>query len=235
MNYNRKTDSGKVSKRKLRTFRRLLILSLLIQTGFTMNTNMTDAATDNGLDLFSEYENTESAWMQEVIRQHTIKTLMESEKPIVEEVIVEEVVEVETGFKAYDIPLDVDIQKHIYDECQANNVPFELALAVAHVETGGTYNFKLRSKTSDSGLFQINDVHKKWLKESKITNLFDPYQNSMAGIWILKDALSKGDNIHTSLMVYNMGHGGARKLWKQGIYSSKYSRKVVETMELHFK
>ena len=140
----------------------------------------------------------------------------------------------EDGFVYYDIPLELDIQRHIFDECQLHEVPYELAMAVMYVETGGTYKTDLRSKTNDSGLFQVNDVHKKWLKESGITDLYNPYQNSSAGIWILKDALSKGDNIHTSLMVYNMGHGGAKKLWKKGIYSSKYSRKVVETMDLLF-
>ena len=140
----------------------------------------------------------------------------------------------EDGFVYYDIPLELDIQRHIFDECQLYEVPYELAMAVMYVETGGTFDSSLRSKTNDSGLFQINDVHKKWLRESGINDLYNPYQNSSAGIWILKDALSKGDNIHTSLMVYNMGHGGARKLWKKGIYSSKYSRKVVETMDLLF-
>ena len=115
----------------------------------------------------------------------------------------------EDGFVYYDIPLELDIQRHIFDECQLYEVPYELAMAVMYVETGGTFDSSLRSKTNDSGLFQINDVHKQWLKESGINDLYNPYQNSSAGICILKDALSKGDNIHTSLMVYNTGYGGA--------------------------
>lgn len=146
--------------------------------------------------------------------------------------IYEEYLSEQDGFYTLEsIPLEKSIQRHIYDECKLHDVPYELALAVCTVETGGTYNVKLRSKTNDTGLFQINDVHKKWLRESGITDLYDPYQNATAGIWILKDALSKGSDIHTSLMVYNMGYGGAKKNWKNGYYCSRYSRKVVDVMK----
>ena len=206
----------------------LLIGSLLIQSGFTVTPMEVDE-----LDLVTqEVEQEELDWLIQAINNHQLNDLIvQNTIPVTEEI---EELKDEDGFVYYDIPLELDIQRHIFDECQLYEVPYELAMAVMCVETGGTFDSSLRSKTNDSGLFQINDVHKKWLKESGITDLYNPYQNSSAGIWILKDALSKGDNIHTSLMVYNMGHGGAKKLWKKGIYSSKYSRKVVETMDLLF-
>ena len=215
-------------KYKSGILRWLLIGSLLIQSGFTVTPIEVDE-----LDLVTqEVEQEELDWLITAINNHQLNDLIvQNTVPVTEEA---EELKDEDGFVYYDIPLELDIQRHIFDECQLYEVPYELAMAVMYVETGGTYKTDLRSKTNDSGLFQINDVHKKWLKESGITDLCNPYQNSSAGVWILKDALSKGDNIHTSLMVYNMGHGGARKLWKKGIYSSKYSRKVVETMDLLF-
>ena len=215
-------------KYKSGILRWLLIGSLLIQSGFTVTPMEVDE-----LDLVTqEVEQEELDWLIQAINNHQLNDLIvQNTIPVTEEV---EELKDEDGFVYYDIPLELDIQRHIFDECQLYEVPYELAMAVMYVETGGTYKTDLKSKTNDSGLFQINDVHKKWLKESGITDLYNPYQNSSAGIWILKDALSKGDNIHTSLMVYNMGHGGAKKLWKKGIYSSKYSRKVVETMDLLF-
>ena len=215
-------------KYKSGILRWLLIGSLLIQSGFTVTPIEVDE-----LDLVTqEVEQEELDWLITAINNHQLNDLIvQNTIPVTEEV---EELKDEDGFVYYDIPLELDIQRHIFDECQLHEVPYELAMAVMYVETGGTFDSSLRSKTNDSGLFQINDIHKKWLKESGITDLYNPYQNSSAGIWILKDALSKGDNIHTSLMVYNMGHGGARKLWKKGIYSSKYSRKVVETMDLLF-
>lgn len=215
-------------KYKSGIFRCLLIGSLLIQSGFTVTPIEVDE-----LDLVTqEVEQEELDWLITAINNHQLNDLIvQNTIPVTEEA---EELKDEDGFVYYDIPLELDIQRHIFDECKLYEVPYELAMAVMYVETGGTYKTDLRSKTNDSGLFQINDVHKNWLKESGITDLYNPYQNSSAGIWILKDALSKGDNIHTSLMVYNMGHGGAKKLWKKGIYSSKYSRKVVETMDLLF-
>ena len=215
-------------KYKSGIFRWLLIGSLLIQSGFTVIPMEVD-----DLDLVTqEAEQEELDWLITAINNHQLNDLIvQNTIPVTEEV---EELKDEDGFVYYDIPLELDIQRHIFDECQLYEVPYELAMAVMYVETGGTYRTDSRSKTNDSGLFQINDVHKQWLRESGINDLYNPYQNSSAGIWILKDALSKGDSIHTSLMVYNMGHGGARKLWKKGIYSSKYSRKVVETMDLLF-
>lgn len=215
-------------KYKSGILRWLLIGSLLIQSGFTVTPIEVDE-----LDLVTqEVEQEELDWLIKAINNHQLNDLIvQNTIPVTEEV---EELKDEDGFVYYDIPLELDIQRHIFDECKLYEVPYELAMAVMYVETGGTFDSSLRSKTNDNGLFQINDVHKQWLKESGITDLYNPYQNSSAGIWILKDALSKGDNIHTSLMVYNMGHGGARKLWKKGIYSSKYSRKVVETMDLLF-
>ena len=206
----------------------LLIGSLLIQSGFTVTPIEVDE-----LDLVTqEVEQEELDWLITAINNHQLNDLIvQNTIPVTEEV---EELKDEDGFVYYDISLELDIQRYIFDECQLYEVPYELAMAVMYVETGGTFDSSLRSKTNDSGLFQINDVHKKWLRESGINDLYNPYQNSSAGIWILKDALSKGDSIHTSLMVYNMGHGGAKKLWKKGIYSSKYSRKVVETMDLLF-
>ena len=216
------------ANRKYHVIRWLLIGSLLIQSGFTVTPIEIDE-----LDLVTqEVEQEELDWLITAINNHQLNDLIvQNTIPATEEV---EELKDEDGFVYYDIPLELDIQRHIFDECKLYEVPYELAMAVMCVETGGTFDSSLRSKTNDSGLFQINDIHKKWLKESGINDLYNPYQNSSAGIWILKDALSKGDSIHTSLMVYNMGHGGARKLWKKGIYSSKYSRKVVETMDLLF-
>ena len=223
-----KVKTEKKEKKDYPFIRWLLIGSLLIQSGFTVTPIEVDE-----LDLVTqEVEQEELDWLITAINNHQLNDLIvQNTIPVTEEA---EELKDEDGFVYYDIPLELDIQRHIFDECQLYEVPYELAMAVMYVETGGTYKTDLRSKTNDSGLFQINDIHKKWLKESGINDLYNPYQNSSAGIWILKDALSKGDNIHTSLMVYNMGHGGARKLWKKGIYSSKYSRKVVETMDLLF-
>jgi len=83
--------------------------------------------------------------------------------------------------------------------------------------------------THDKGLMQINSCNYEWLSEELgITNFYDPQQNIQCGCYILGLLSSKYDNVHRILMSYNMGETQTRKLWGQQIYSSRYSREVVE-------
>ena len=134
----------------------------------------------------------------------------------------------------YNIPLDKDIQKYLYDKCKEYNVPYDLALGVIKVESN--FNPSLIHKNSngsrDYGLFQINTINHKWLSEELgITDFLNPYQNIDAGVYMLSQLLKKYDDEHIVLMSYNMGEQAAKNLVNRGIYSSRYSRKVIETKE----
>lgn len=83
--------------------------------------------------------------------------------------------------------------------------------------------------THDRGLMQINSCNFEWLRdELGITDFYDPRQNIQCGCYILGLLSKKYENVHRILMSYNMGEGRTRELWSQGIYSSRYSREVVE-------
>ena len=134
----------------------------------------------------------------------------------------------------YDIPLDKDIQKYLFDKCKEYNVPYDLALGVIKVESN--FNPSLIHKNSngsrDYGLFQINTINHKWLSEELgITDFLNPYQNIDAGVYMLSQLLKKYDDEHIVLMSYNMGERAAKNLVSKGIDSSRYSRKVIETKE----
>ena len=134
----------------------------------------------------------------------------------------------------YNIPLDKDIQKYLYDKCKEYNVPYDLALGVIKVESN--FNPSLIHKNSngsrDYGLFQINTINHKWLSEELgITDFLNPYQNINAGVYMLSQLLKKYDDEHIVLMSYNMGERATKNLVNRGIYSSRYSRKVIETKE----
>ena len=134
----------------------------------------------------------------------------------------------------YDIPLDKDIQKYLYDKCKEYNVSYDLALGVIKVESN--FNPSLIHKNSngsrDYGLFQINTINHKWLSEElDITDFLNPYQNIDAGVYMLSQLLKKYNNEHIVLMSYNMGERAAKNLVSKGIDSSRYSRKVIETKE----
>lgn len=130
--------------------------------------------------------------------------------------------------KYYDVPLANDLQDLIFSECSSKKVPTDLVIALIDVESG--FNPSMVSKTNDYGLMQINACHRDFLKKSlQITDLLDERQNIRAGVYMLSGIVSRYTNMNQALMVYNCGEAGAKKLWKQGIYSTVYSRKVIET------
>ena len=89
------------------------------------------------------------------------------------------------------------------------------------------YN-KNNNGTFDSGLMQINSCNYEWLTEELgITDFYDPEQNIKCGVFMIADLMDRHEGVHEILMCYNMGEKRTRELQSQGIYSSKYSRKIV--------
>lgn len=138
-------------------------------------------------------------------------------------------IEVETK-TYYDVPLSEETQDFLMMKCEEYEVPVELALGLISVES--TFNPTLISSTNDYGLMQVNKInHDRVLTMLDKHDIMDIETNIEAGLIILSEALEKGDNIHTSLMVYNQGYAGAKRSWAKGVYSTKYSMKVVNAME----
>lgn len=126
-----------------------------------------------------------------------------------------------------DIPLDYDIQKYIYKQCGYDADLYCFIMAVIKQES--EFDEKEVSMTDDYGLMQINACNHDNLQDKYgKKNFLDPYDNVYCGIRIIKGYLKKYEYKNLALMAYNMGEGGARRLWKKGIYSSEYSRKVTE-------
>ena len=65
------------------------------------------------------------------------------------------------------------------------------------------------------------------------TDLHNPYHNVTVGITILASHVERYDgNIEMALVAYNAGASGANKyFFSKGVYSSSYSRAVLETAE----
>ena len=130
-------------------------------------------------------------------------------------------------FKALDIPLDEDLQCFTYELCNAYDIDYIFILAV--METESNYQPDLISAADDYGLMQINRINHKQLQEKLgITDFLDPYQNIRAGCYTMRKLFEKYQKPELVLMAYNMGEGGAKKLWKNGVYSSNYSEKVMK-------
>lgn len=131
----------------------------------------------------------------------------------------------------YDVPLSYELQDYIFALCDDKGVPTNLIIAM--IDTESSFRSDVISGTDDYGLMQINTSNHEWMSEKYgVDDFLDPYQNVLCGISLIAGHLDSYDgNIEMALMAYNMGAGGASSLWEQGVYSTTYSRKVVERMD----
>ena len=129
-----------------------------------------------------------------------------------------------------DIPLSEDIQKYAYNKCRESGIDYAVFLGLMRKES--TFNPEAVSKTNDYGLCQINKCNHNWMREvfGSDWDPLNPYDSIDASIFMLSEYTKdyNCDNYHVLLMNYNMGHGNAVECFNSGIYSSKYSRAIMD-------
>jgi len=122
--------------------------------------------------------------------------------------------------------MDTDLQAFVYYLCKGYNLDFTLVMALIKQESH--FDPSVISETNDYGLMQINQRNHKWLSETLgLTDYTDPYQNVRAGTFILRKLFESYQNTNMVLMAYNMGEAGAARLWKNGVYNTNYTDKVL--------
>lgn len=132
----------------------------------------------------------------------------------------------------YDVPISEEVQEYTLDLCIEYDIPMELVLSLIEVESG--FDSDVISRTDDYGLMQINAINHEWLNESiGVEDFLNPKENIHAGVYILSYLCHKYEDYHLALMAYNYGEGRAKYYWDKGIYTSKYSEKVVEIFETY--
>ena len=126
------------------------------------------------------------------------------------------------------IPLSEELVQTALTACEQYEVPPQLLFAVMEVESGFQTDAQNGACT---GLMQIHSINLPYLQEQiGISDLSDPEQNIQAGAFILGGYLSRYST-EDSLMAYNLGEGGAKKQWEQGIHGTAYTEKVLNEME----
>lgn len=121
--------------------------------------------------------------------------------------------------------LAYDLQEIMQDYCEQYGFPYALGIAMAEIETH--FDADAVSSTSDYGLMQINKCNHDWLlKEGFDVTTYDG--NIGAGIYMIGGYIETYGDIGLALMAYNCGPSGAQKLWSQGVYSTDYTRKVMD-------
>lgn len=124
------------------------------------------------------------------------------------------------------VPLSDGWQCFTQDTCRRFGVPYELMLGL--METESSFNFEADSGWA-YGITQIGYINADWLAAEGI-DIYKPTGNIEAGCMILGGYLERYTT-EQALMAYNQGEYGASEDWDAGIYSTKYSRSVMEAAE----
>lgn len=136
--------------------------------------------------------------------------------------------EITAEYVYYDVPLADELQQYIQDVCKEYDFD-RYDIIVALIQKESSFNETAVSDTSDYGYMQINKCNHEWLSdELGIDDYLDGEQNITAGVYLLSGLYDKYEDIGLTLMAYNCGEKGAKDLWQQGIYSTGYSRSIIE-------
>lgn len=146
------------------------------------------------------------------------------------------------GFRYYEIPekyrnaggeFPEEVQEYLWSLCKERGVDYYLVVAMIEQESWYTAT-ALGDNGNSKGYMQ---VYEKWhtsrMKVEGVEDLFDPYGNLRVGLNFLSEIYSRHEDKGDScvLMVYNMGENGAKKNWAKGVYSTEYSRVILQRAE----
>lgn len=133
-------------------------------------------------------------------------------------------------FTPMNVDMDEDLQEYVFDLCYCYNLDWTFVMAV--IEHESQYEAGAISSTNDYGLMQINKANFEWLtKVTGVTDFLNAKDNIRCGVFVIRKLFEKYDDPSKVLMAYNMGEGGAGKLWNMGIYESEYSQDVLTIQE----
>lgn len=126
-----------------------------------------------------------------------------------------------------EIPLTADEQMELFNAADAFDIWCPLAIAMVEVESDFC---NTAGDGGDSiGYLQVNkNYHAELMEQVGATDLWEPRDNFRTGLAYLAQQIERFGDIHKALMAYNMGPTGASRAWAKGVFTSEYSREVVE-------
>lgn len=152
---------------------------------------------------------------------------------------VAEVKEPVDNFTYYEIPekyketggaFPEDVQRYLLKLCEDRGLDYTTVIALIERESG----YKSTAVGDNGNSYGYGQIYKIWHKQRMadegVQDLTDPYGNlrvCTSYLKYIKDSYGdKGD--HFILMVYNMGEPRALRAWKNGTYSTQYSREILQ-------
>ena len=144
----------------------------------------------------------------------------------------------ESGFKYYEIPEEYSreggcfpevVQAYLWCLCEQRDIDYYIVVAL--IERESSY---FCTASGDGGASKgYMQIYEKWHKDRMeaegAENLYIPYDNIRVGLNFLQDLSSRSNgDYHYILMSYNMGESRCKELNREGIYSSQYSREILQ-------
>lgn len=203
----------------------IVSILLIIQLFVMMNMNKEYANLEKQYNsLKSTYVNLSAEYAE---LQYQMESMIYSDDPDSTGV---QLVTSTTSIYNSDIPMSRDLQEYAYNKCNEYGIDYNVFLSLIKRESN--FNPNAKSKSGDYGLCQINKCNHAWMREVFGNNWdpMNPYHSIDGSTYILNNIINTYNykSYHTLLMGYNMGPGGAKKCFNKGIYSSKYSRAIME-------
>ena len=199
-----------------------------------------DEALERIAEPISEVESTEEVMEAENEVVRSVEEKIEEFKEIVEETPVKEQIEelkeiaepiVEGPAGYFDVPLDEDLQDHIFAECEKYDL--DPAMIIAMIDRESEFDsYAIGDQGRALGLMQI---HPRWHEERmyklQCWDLLDPYQNITVAVDFIAELLEIGDGtIEWVLMAYNGGEAYADRYSERGEVS-EYALDIMAMME----
>ena len=129
-----------------------------------------------------------------------------------------------------EIPLDAEVQKHIFVECDRLAIRPSIVFAIIAEES----NYQADAKGSNGksyGLMQVQPKdHYDRMMQYNCTNLFNPIQNTTVGIDYLFELTQKDKGVVWALMAFNGGEKYANQMVASG-QISEYAEAVLNEAE----
>lgn len=128
----------------------------------------------------------------------------------------------------FDVPLEKELQDHIFDICDSYDVDPELIVSVIFYESS------FRSGVigaNDSGYsYGLMQIMPRWNQDRmdrlECQDLLDPYQNVLVGTDLIAEYIEEGRGVEWALMAYNGGPSYANRKVSEGT-ASVYATRVM--------
>lgn len=148
------------------------------------------------------------------------------EKPEEEPEELETELDGQTIYYYYDIPMNDDLQGHLFNRCDLHKIDPAIVISMIKRES----NFNAGAVSSDGSSYGLLQIQPRWHSDRMgslgCSDLLDPYQNITVAVDYLAELYRSGNSTEWVLMAYNGGTAYANKKIRRGEVSS-YARTII--------